>query len=199
MSQRNLIALLVLLAAAAIALVLIRKPAEPAPPPVLADGEFTLQSADGPVNTRDLRGKLLLVYFGYTYCPDICPTALVNTAQALKLLTPAELAQVKVIFVSVDPERDTPQRLKSYTEFFHPDIVGVTGTPDQVSRVAQQFGAIYARQEIDSKAGYVVDHSAWTHLVAPDGHQAGRIAHGSTPEQIAAEIRKWINVKKGTT
>jgi protein SCO1 len=192
MSQRVLSSLIIMLAAAAIGLALFWKPIAPALPPPPADGDFTLQSASGPLDTHSLRGKVLLVYFGYTYCPDICPTALVNIGQALKQLTPEEAGQVQVIFVSVDPERDTPERLKSYVEFFHPGIVGVTGKPDEIARAAQQYGAIYARQDVGSQAGYVVDHSAWTYVVAADGHQAGRLAHGSTPQQIAAEIRKSL-------
>ena len=91
-------------------------------------GDFTLQSATGPVTLKDYRGKVVLLYFGYTYCPDICPTSLTATAQALGQLAPAELARVQTLFVSVDPERDTPARLKDYGAFFHPSIIGVTGT-----------------------------------------------------------------------
>jgi protein SCO1/2 len=154
--------------------------------------DFVLQSADGPLDTRSLRGQVVLVYFGYTYCPDICPTSLTSTAQALAALSPTELTRVKTVFVSVDPERDTPARLKEYAAFFHPTMVGVTGTAEQVAAAAATYGAIYLRQSPGSSAGYAVDHSTWTYVLAPDGHLAGRIAHGSTAAQIAAEIRKWL-------
>ena len=100
--------------------------------PIVEGGDFTLQSASGPVSLKDYRGKLVLVYFGYTFCPDICPTSLAATAEGLKQLSPEELARVAMIFVSVDPKRDTPERLKEYVEFFHPSIVGVTGSAEVV-------------------------------------------------------------------
>ncbi len=165
-------------------------------------GDFVLDSADGPLDTATLRGKLVLIYFGYTYCPDICPTSLAATSQALNSLTPSELAQVKTVFVSVDPERDTPARLKDYVAFFHPTIVGVTGSPKAVAAAAKKYGAVYARQDIASTASYVVDHSAWTYIVTPDGRLVDRIAHGAAPEQIAAQIHQWLlspSTPKGST
>lgn len=181
--------------AAAIGLALFWQPSlPPAPgaPAAPAGGDFVLTSADGPVDTATLRGKLLLVYFGYTYCPDICPTSLTVTGQALGQLAPNELAQVRTIFVSVDPARDTPARLKDYVTFFHPGMVGVTGSDDAIAAAARKFGAVYARQDVGSKAGYVVDHSAWTYVVAPDGRLAARIPHGASVELTLAEIRKWL-------
>jgi protein SCO1/2 len=193
--SRGLSVIIVLLAAAAVGLALFWQPALPPAPgaaPVPAGGDFVLKSADGPVDTATLRGKLLLVYFGYTYCPDICPTSLTVTGHALGQLAPAELAQVRTIFVSVDPARDTPARLKDYVTFFHPSMVGVTGSDDAIAAAARKFGAVYARQDVGSKAGYVVDHSAWTYVVAPDGRLAARIPHGASVEQTLAEIRKWL-------
>lgn len=157
-------------------------------------GEFTLQSVDGPVALGDFRGKVVLLFFGYTYCPDICPTSLAATAEALKQLTPDELARVAVIFVSVDPKRDTPARLQEYAEFFHPAIVGVTGTPEEVAAVAQRYGVFYAEQKVATAGdGYVVDHSADIYVIAPDGKLAGRIAHATAPDRVAAVIRKYLN------
>ena len=159
-----------------------------------AGGDFTLTSANGPVSLADYRGKLVLVYFGYTYCPDICPTSLAATAEGLKQLTPAEMARVGMIFISVDPKRDTPARLKEYVEFFHPAIVGVTSTPEVIAGIARRYGAFYAEQKVDtSGGGYVVDHSADTLVIAPDGQLVGKIAHGTPPDRIAATIRKYLN------
>jgi protein SCO1 len=156
-------------------------------------GDFTLQSADGPVALRDFRGKVVLLYFGYTYCPDICPTSLAATAEALKELTPDELARVAVILVSVDPKRDTPARLKEYARFFHPAIVGVTGTPEEIAAVAKRYGVFYAEQKVATAGdGYVVDHSADTYVVAADGKLVVRIAHATAPDQVAAIIRKYL-------
>jgi len=169
-------------------------PERPLPKAVsAAGGDFTLQSAGGSVALKDYRGKLVLVYFGYTYCPDICPTSLAATAEGLKQLTPAELARVAMIFISVDPKRDTPQRLKEYVDFFHPAIVGVTGTPENIAEIAKRYGAFYAEQKVDTAGGgYVVDHSAETFIVGPDGQLVGKMAHATPPDQVVVTIRKYL-------
>jgi protein SCO1 len=197
MSQRILLAIAILLAALVLGLAFFWQPELPERPlPVAAapaGGDFTLQSAAGPVVLQDFRGKVVLVYFGYTYCPDICPTSLAATAEGLKLLTPEELARVAVIFVSVDPERDTPARLKEYGEFFHPAIVGVTGTAAEVAAIARRYGVFYARQPVETAGGgYVVDHTSDTYIIGADGRLDGKIAHAAPPEQVAAEIRKRL-------
>ncbi|HQU77843.1 MAG TPA: SCO family protein [Azonexus sp.] len=197
MSQRILLAVAVLLAALVLGLAFFWHPELPERPLPMAaapaGGDFTLQSAGGPVALQDFRGKLVLVYFGYTYCPDICPTALAATAEGLKLLTPEELARVAVVFISVDPERDTPARLKEYAEFFHPAIVGVTGTPEELAAIARRYGVFYARQSVETAGGgYVVDHTSDTYVVGADGKLDGKIAHATPPEQVAAEIRKRL-------
>ncbi len=196
--ERLLLAVAGALGGLIIALLLWWSPEPPAmsvPRPAAPHGgDFTLASADGPVSLAGLRGRLVLVYFGYTYCPDICPTSLAATAEGLRRLSADELARVAVIFVSVDPERDTPARLKDYVAFFHPAIVGVTGTPAEIADVARRYGVSYAIQKAETAgSGYVVDHSADTYLVAPDGRLAGRIAHATPPEQVAAVIRQHLN------
>jgi len=197
MSERLLMLIAGLLATLVIGLAIFWQPEIPERPlpkaalPVV--GDFTLQSAAGPVSLKDYRGKVVLIYFGYTYCPDICPTSLAATAQGLALLKPEELAKVAMIFISVDPGRDTPARLKEYAEFFHPSIVGVTGTPDQVAAVAKRYGVFYARQKVDTAGGYVVDHSSDTYVVGPDGQLIGKIGHATAPDRVAAEIRKHLN------
>lgn len=159
-----------------------------------AGGDFTLQSASGPVALQDYRGKLVLVYFGYTYCPDICPTSLAATSEGLKQLSPDEQAKVAMIFISVDPKRDTPARLKEYVEFFHPAIVGVTGTAEKIAEVAKRYGVFYAEQKVETAGGgYVVDHSADTFIVAPDGKLVGKMVHATPPDQVVVAIRKYLN------
>jgi len=197
MSQRILLAVAVLLAALVLGLAFFWHPELPERPLPMAaapaGGDFTLQSAGGPVALQNFRGKLVLVYFGYTYCPDICPTALAATAEGLKLLTPEELARVAVVFISVDPERDTPARLKEYAEFFHPAIIGVTGTPEELAAIARRYGVFYARQSVETAGGgYVVDHTSDTYVVGVDGKLDGKIAHATPPDQVAAEIRKRL-------
>jgi len=174
MSERILVVIAGLLAALVLGLALFWMPEMPERPlpkaAIAAGGDFTLESASGPVSLKDYRGKLVLVYFGYTFCPDICPTSLASTAEGLKQLKPEEAARVAMIFISVDPERDTPPRLKEYAEFFHPSLVGVTGTPENLAEIAKRYGVFYARQKVETAGGgYVVDHSADTYVVGPDG------------------------------
>ena len=197
MSERVLSVIAGLLAALVLGLALFWQPEVTERPlpraAMLEGGDFTLHSAAGPVALGDFRGKVVLLYFGYTYCPDICPTSLAATAEALKQLNPDELARVAVILVSVDPKRDTPARLKEYAEFFHPAIVGVTGTPEELAAVAKRYGVFYAEQKVATAGdGYVVDHSADTYVVAADGKLVGRIAHATPPDQVAAIIRKHL-------
>jgi protein SCO1/2 len=198
MAERILIFIAGLLAAAVIGVALFwqpEMPERPLPRAVIATGgDFTLQSAKGPVSLKDYRGKLVLVYFGYTYCPDICPTSLAATAEGLKQLTPEEQARVAMIFISVDPKRDTPARLAEYADFFHPAIVGVTGTPENIAEIAKRYGVFYAEQKVETAGGgYVVDHSAETFIVAPDGQLVGKMAHATPPDQVVVAIRKHLN------
>lgn len=162
--------------------------------PIVEGGDFTLQSATGPLSLKDYRGKLVLLYFGYTYCPDVCPTSLAATSEGLKQLTPDEQAKVAMIFVSVDPKRDTPARLKEYVEFFHPAIAGVTASAEVIAEVAKRYGVFYAEQKVATAGGgYVVDHSSDTFIIAPDGKVVGKIAHATPPDQVVVAVRKHLN------
>lgn len=197
MAERILMVIAALLALVVAGVALFWQPEMPERPVpraiIAAGGDFTLQSASGPVALKDYRGKLVLVYFGYTFCPDICPTSLAATAEGLKQLKPEELAQVAMIFVSVDPKRDTPERLMEYVEFFHPAIVGVTGTAESIAEIAKRYGVFYAEQKVETAGGgYVVDHSADTFIVAPDGQLVGKMVHATPPDQVVVAIRKYL-------
>ncbi len=157
-----------------------------------AGGDFVLRSADGPFDTRAQRGKVLLVYFGYTHCPDVCPAALGNGAQALNRLRPEERRRVRLTMVSVDPERDTPAMLREYAAFFHPEMVGLTGTPAEIAAVARSFGAGYLRQPLRPDGGYAVDHTANTYVVGPDGQLAETLPPGADPDQVVAALRRRL-------
>lgn len=157
-----------------------------------AGGDFTLDGPHGEVSLRDYRGKLVLLQFGYTYCPDICPTALVIVAQALAELSPEERARMQALFVSVDPERDDMQRLAAYTAFFHPEILGLSGSIPRLAEMASRYGAIFIRQENASAGGYVIDHTASTYLVDAAGRLVAVLPHATAPEQLLAEIRKHL-------
>lgn len=155
-------------------------------------GDFTLPSADGPVSLAGLSGKVVLIYFGYAACPDVCPTSLALTAQALAELTPPELERVRVLFVSVDPVRDTPEKLKQYTGHFHPNIIGVTGEPAVLGEVALRYGAAFSYTPVSSAAGYVVDHTSFTSVVGPDGRLIEQLPHGALPAQIVEAVRRAL-------
>lgn len=197
-TQERLLALVAaILAAAVLGLALFWQPDIPEIPmpraSVPSGGDFVLQSADGPVDLRDFRGRLTLVYFGYTFCPDVCPTSLAATSEGLKQLTPDEAARVAMLFVSVDPERDTPARLKEYAQFFHPGIIGVTGRPEELAGIARRYGAFYAREAIATAGdGYVVDHTSDTYVVGPDGRLLGKIGHATPPGEVVATIRNYL-------
>lgn len=162
-------------------------------PPPPSGGGFTLEAQSGPVALSDFSGKVVLLYFGYTYCPDICPTSLTVWQQALEMLTPAELARVQPLFVSVDPERDTVERLAEYVRFFHPHIVALTGRPDRLAEIAGRYGAVFVRQESGSAGGYVIDHSALTYVIDPQGRLAETLPHGATAEQLLAALRNYLS------
>ena len=158
---------------------------------------YLLQAPNGrSITNEDFRGRFQLISFGYTYCPDICPTSLTATAEGLKQLKPEELAQVEMLFISVDPERDTPARLKEYAEFFHPKIIGATGSPQNLAEIARRYGVFYARQKVETAGdGYVVDHTADTYVVDAKGALVGKIAHATPPDQVVVAIRKYLNPK----
>lgn len=160
--------------------------------PPLPGGDFSLDSSQGPVKLSDFRGKVVLIYFGYTYCPDVCPTALALTSAALKELNESELAQIQTLFISVDPARDTPQRLEEYAHFFHPNILGVTGTKAQIDDVARRFGAYYKIPDDISNENYAVDHSSQTLVIDKDGKIKAAIPHGTLPNEMLLTIRKYF-------
>jgi protein SCO1/2 len=156
-------------------------------------GDFTLQSWRGPLRLSGLRGKLVLIYFGYTWCPDICPTNLAIISLALKDLTASEREQVQVLFVSVDPERDSVERLKAFAEYFNPAILGVTGSDDEIAAAARLYGAAYRRsQQSGSAMGYMVDHSSYTYVVDRDGKLAETLDHATPAERIVEVIRAHL-------
>lgn len=139
-----------------------------------------------PVTLETFRGKLVVLFFGYTHCPDVCPTTLSDMAQALRLLPPAVAGKVQVLFVSVDPERDTPETLKAYVPYFHPDFLGLYGTPEEVAKAATEFKVAFRKHVEPGATGYLVDHSAGSYvldekgrlrLYLPFAHPPGDIAH----------------------
>ena len=154
--------------------------------------DFVLQSADGPVDSKALRGKVLLIYFGYTHCPDVCPASLAAGGQAMNALSPAEQARVKMFMVSVDPERDTLQHLKEYTSFFHPQLAGITGTPAQIADLAKAFGAGYIKQTPKADGSYAVDHTVSTYVVDGEGRLVAVLDLGTPTDKLVSTVRKYL-------
>lgn len=160
--------------------------------PAAPGGDFTLRSHAGPVSLRDFRGKVVLIHFGYTNCPDVCPVSVAATSQALSAMKPEELARVAAFFISVDPERDTLEKLKDYTAYFHPRMVGLAGTSEETAAVANKYGAAYVRRAPGPDGGYAVDHSIGTYVIAPDGKFHGVLAYGTGTDEVLATVRKLL-------
>lgn len=156
-------------------------------------GPFSLTDHKGQPVTQDiLKGKLSLVYFGYSFCPDICPTDLQLIAQALDQLSPEELADTQALFVSVDPERDTVAQMADYVALFHPSIRGLTGTPDQIAGAAKSYRAYYKKVSAEEAgtSDYLMDHSAFIYLMNRDGDFVRVFGHGVNPDEMVEWIRK---------
>lgn len=160
-------------------------------PAVDIGGAFSLTTHDGKrVTDRDFRGRWLLVFFGYTFCPDVCPTALGTVAVVMDELGPLA-ERVQPLFITVDPERDTPEVLAEYVAQFHPRIIGLTGTPEEIAQVAKAYRAFYRKvvPEGSDQADYLMDHSAYLYLMGPDGSFVRVFSHTQAPEEIAGGIR----------
>lgn len=156
-------------------------------------GDFTLTSDTRKVSLHDYAGKVVLLYFGYTSCPDVCPTNLSNLAMAIQQLTPLEQQQVQVIMITVDPERDTMTKLNSYLPYFNKDFIGLTGSEAEITAVAKQYGAIFQKAPIqDSALGYAVDHSAFTYLIDQQGKLISQLPHATSPEDFVAAIKPLL-------
>jgi protein SCO1/2 len=134
----------------------------------------------------------MLIYFGYTYCPDVCPADLTAISSAIDLLGRAGDA-VQPVFITVDPERDTVEHLADYVTAFHPRLVGLTGTPDQIRHVATAYKAYYAKAEIGGGEDYAIDHTAFIYLVGKDGRYRGFLPPGTTPERLRDVIRTELS------
>jgi protein SCO1/2 len=155
----------------------------------LVGGPFRLTDQHGAeVTERDFAGRYMLIYFGYTYCPDICPLSLANMAQAMDLLPPDQAAQVVPIFITVDPERDTVEQLAEYAPLFHPALAALTGSPEAIKAAAKAYRVYFAKAGNGDANDYLMDHSSFIYLMGPDGRYVRHFAHNATPEEIAAGI-----------
>ncbi|MEZ5833514.1 MAG: SCO family protein [Dongiaceae bacterium] len=158
----------------------------------LIGGPFELTDQDGDtVTNQTYQGKLRLVYFGYTFCPDACPTALGIMSAAIDKLDVAA-DRVVPIFITVDPDRDTAQVMKDYVSNFNPRMVGLTGTPEQIAKVAKEYRVFYQKAPGSSPGDYLMDHTTLTYLMDGDGKYITHFGPDATPDQIANEIREHL-------
>jgi cytochrome oxidase Cu insertion factor (SCO1/SenC/PrrC family) len=155
-------------------------------------GPFDLIDHAGRRRTdADFRGKLVLLYFGYTHCPDVCPTELQALSLALDMLGPAGDA-VQPLFITLDPERDTPSQLADYVTAFHPQLVALTGPHAAIRKVALAYKVYFARSVAAEGGDYGLDHTGFIYLVGKDGRYLGFLPPGSSPEQIAQAVRERL-------
>jgi protein SCO1 len=159
-------------------------------------GPFTLTDQDGQrISSDRFDGKYRLIYFGYTYCPDICPVDLQQIGLAMRKLEdsdPEVAARVQPIFITTDPERDTPRVMKEYAAAFHPRLIGLTGSPEEIAAVAKAHGVYAMKQENEGSSEYLVNHSRLALLFGPEGEPIALLPHEEGADAIAAELKKWV-------
>ena len=158
-------------------------------------GDFSLTGPEGKtVSLEDFRNKIVLIYFGYTFCPDVCPVTLSNL-KMLMLSLEEKAEDVQVIFISIDPERDTFQKLKDYVPYFHPTFIGLTGSEAELASVAKKYQTFYLKQKVESEAGYLMAHSDVVILVDQNGRFRGRYKSKYDLDKLTTDIR-WL-LEKG--
>ena len=155
-------------------------------------GDFTLTDARGRrVSLRDFRGKLVLLYFGFVTCPDICPTDLAEIGKALRALGPRS-RDIQPIFITLDPPRDTQEILREYARAFHPRMIALTGSPDDIASVARAYKVFYEKVPVDGATEYTIDHSAFTYLIDREGRYVGIYPPGTHYDRLARMLRDEI-------
>lgn len=160
-------------------------------------GPFDLIDQTGaPRTDKDFAGTPMLIYFGYTFCPDICPTELAKMARAVDLLqaggTAAQPIFVTPVFITIDPERDTPEHLAGYVRLFHPRLVGLTGDADAIADIAHAYKVFYAKVESDEFSDYLMDHSSYFYLVDGQGETVGVFPMALTAQELAEAVRAHL-------
>ncbi|PCI27741.1 MAG: SCO family protein [SAR324 cluster bacterium] len=155
-------------------------------------GDFTLTNQYGKkTSLQEFRGKVILLFFGYTMCPDVCPTTLLEMKGALELLG-HQADQVQILFVTLDPDRDKQETLKTYLEFFDPRMVGLTGTQEEVDLVIKQYAARYRKRDVGSAAGYLLDHTAFSYLIDQEGKLRYLFPFKTPPNYIVSGVKKLL-------
>lgn len=171
-----------------------------APPPPLKGakigGPFALIDENGKAATdRDFAGRYRIVYFGYTFCPDVCPTDVATLARALRTFEAKaadRASRIVPIFVTVDPARDTPAVVREFTAQFHPRMIGLTGSPAAIAAAAKAYGVAYSAQKPNAQGAYLVDHSNIAYLMAPDGAPITLLPADQGAEAVVAALDQWV-------
>lgn len=192
-NSRRIVAIASLLGGLVIAtLVWVLLSGENRPPPSDGElgGDFTLQSAEGNVSLSDLRGKVVILYFGFLSCPEVCPTSLGIIRNSLNRLSPAQQEQVQALLVSIDPARDSLEALEKFSSHFHPRITGVTGSETKLSRLAQEYGVYF--KKVPSKNGYFFDHTSRYFVINKKGTLVAAMRHSTTPSELSAKIKSLL-------
>jgi len=160
-------------------------------------GPFTLTASDGKtVHWSDFDGKFRIVYFGYTYCPDVCPLDMQHLMKGFALYKkehPQLAAQIVPMFISVDPERDTPKVVGEFTHAFSDDLLGLTGTPDEIAKTAKEFAVYYEKGKANSEGGYLVNHSTQAYLMGRKGQPIALVPVDKGPQDVAASLEQWVS------
>ena len=147
--------------------------------------DFSVSTHQGIVTKENFKGKVLAIYFGYTFCPDVCPTSLGSLSQALKGLTQKQLQDFQGLFISVDPDRDTLENLESYAHYFHNNFIGATSTKENIDDITKRYGTFYEKIYLkDSQMNYSVSHTSYIYLFDKEGNFVKRIEHFSDPKEI---------------
>lgn len=172
-------------------------PAEPPLAGATIGGEFELTGSDGEtVRWGDFAGQYRIVYFGFTYCPDICPTDVQRMTQGLRQFSqdaPERAAKIQPIFITIDPERDTPEIVDEFTSAFSDDLIGLTGTPEQIKAAADTFRVFYSKGEETESGGYLMDHSNITYLFGPTGEPIATLPTDEGADAVTAELDTWVS------
>ncbi|HSN63132.1 MAG: SCO family protein [Azonexus sp.] len=157
--------------------------------------QFTLSDHNAQIRTLgDFKGKVVVIFFGYASCPDICPSTLSRLAAVMKALGP-ESERVQVLFVTVDPDRDTADRLRDFVPWFHPSFLGLRGNAQETKAVSEEFRIFSARREVGSQLGYVLDHSSGAYVYDPAGRIRLYVKDTASVEEIVADIRLLLSGK----
>lgn len=156
-------------------------------------GDFKVNSSDGELALSDFKGSVVLLYFGYATCPDICPASLSKISLALQNLSQKERSHVKTLFISLDPEHDTVESLKDYAHYYHGSIIGAVASKPELDKMAKQYGVTYGKVESDTALGYRIDHTAYFYIIGSNGKLKSALPHGTTVSELSKLLQETLS------